>query len=572
MDSSLRQAASQSNLAFGRLIIGALERLGVTHFHLSPGSRSTPLALALAELGGERFTVSLDERSAAFQALGRIKATRRPAAFICTSGTAGAHAYPAVIEASECGLPLLVLTADRPPELRHCHAGQTIDQTRIYGAYARYYAEMPLPETDRLLARQVREICRVLVERAMGAPPGPVQVNCPFREPFFPDSGTPSPFDWESLIGELLSGLEPVVRPTMSLEVTASLPERTIILAGPRPGMEPKSECDAIRRFAIRYRIPVLADGASPLRQVRDPDFPVIIHYDRMARDECIWKDLRPECVLLWGEPPTSKVLRQRLMETDIRGYLAGSGNPVMNPVHGGITYAGESMAGLLDGLTAPGREAYLTAWAGRDRYFELFLREAMSTPHDLFEGDLHRDLLPRLPEGLPLVMASSMAVRDADWFLPKWGPDLLPFSQRGANGIDGTVSMARGIAAGTGKPAVLVIGDLAFLHDSNGLLGASGDRQGLLVLMVDNGGGGIFEFLPVAERSPAFRDLFLTPQEVDFRALVEAHGGRYTEVSSVDQALTVLDRWDRTGVTVVRIRIDRTASIRLHRRFLTDF
>jgi 2-succinyl-5-enolpyruvyl-6-hydroxy-3-cyclohexene-1-carboxylate synthase len=228
-------------------------------------------------------------------------------------------------------------------------------------------------------------------------------------------------------------------------------------------------------------------------------------------------------------------------------------------------------MAALLEGLTAPGKEAYLTAWAGRDRYFELSLREALSAPHDLFEGDLHRDLLPRLPEGTPLVLASSMAIRDADWFLPKGGPGLLPFSQRGANGIDGTVSMARGIAAGPGRPTVLMIGDLAFLHDSNGLLGASRDRQGLLILMADNGGGGIFEFLPVADRSPAFKDLFLTPQDVDYRALVEAHGGRYAEAVSVEQVLAVLDQWDRTGLTVVRIRIDRTASIRLHRRFLTD-
>ncbi|HKJ91204.1 MAG TPA: 2-succinyl-5-enolpyruvyl-6-hydroxy-3-cyclohexene-1-carboxylic-acid synthase, partial [Oceanipulchritudo sp.] len=312
MGSRIARQAGEANLPFGLIIVQALRRLGVDHFLVSPGSRSTPLALAAAELGEAGHTVCLDERSAAFQALGRIKASCRPVGLICTSGTAAAHYFPAVIEARETGLPLLVLSADRPAELRHCHAGQTIDQTKLFGSAVRFYGELPLPEPDPFLARQVREICRTALEAAFGQPHGPVHLNCPFREPFFPlegDAENPS----REQIGDLLAGLESV-SPAMSRFTGGRiLPERTLFLAGPRPWHDPASEGEAILRFCREHKIPLLADGSNPLRYRADGTVPVIIHYDRMLRDEAAWKDLKPEAVLLWGEPPTSKVLRRRL-------------------------------------------------------------------------------------------------------------------------------------------------------------------------------------------------------------------------------------------------------------------
>ncbi|MFO7726474.1 MAG: 2-succinyl-5-enolpyruvyl-6-hydroxy-3-cyclohexene-1-carboxylic-acid synthase [Oceanipulchritudo sp.] len=569
MASRIARQAGAANLPFGVLVVQTLRRLGVDHFVVSPGSRSTPLALAAGELGDAGHTVCLDERSAAFHALGRIKATRRPVALVCTSGTAAAHYYPAVIEARETALPLLILSADRPPELRHCHAGQTIDQTKLFGSTARLYAELPLPEPDSFLARQVREICRTALETALGQPHGPVHLNCPFREPFFPLEGdveNPS----RERIEALLASLEPVGPATSVVAGTRVLPERTLVLAGPRPWRDPLTEEEALLDFCREHGIPLLADGANPLRYRAGGTVPVIIHYDRMLRDDRAWEDLKPEAVILWGEPPTSKVLRKRLGEVDLRGYQSGHGIGGLNPFQGGIERVDSSLEPFLKTVTIPsGAGAFAVSWAGRDRYFEQRLAEDLRQPHGLFEGDVHRLLGSVLPAGTPVVFASSLAVRDADWFMPRREEPLIPFSQRGANGIDGTLSLARGVAAGGSRGSVLVTGDLAFLHDTNGLLGAGADRYGLLVILLNNQGGGIFDFLPVAGKAETYEALFATPQAVDFKGLVEAHGGQYALVESVAHLQSLVAGWRGPGLTVLEVRIDREVSQKLHRRYL---
>jgi 2-succinyl-5-enolpyruvyl-6-hydroxy-3-cyclohexene-1-carboxylate synthase len=563
MADQISARAGEANPPFGALVIQALHRLGVEHFVVSPGSRSTPLALAVAALGDACSTVCLDERSAAFYALGRIKATGRPVAVLCTSGSAGAHYFPAVIEAREAALPLIVLTADRPPELRHCHAGQTIDQQKLYGSYPVFYAELPLPETDPLLLRQVREICRRAVECALGVPGGPVHLNCPFREPFFPESG-----DIAALDVSIVDGLRPVVRSTADTGGIPELPVRTLILAGPRALMDPASELEALVSFATRRGFPILTDGSNPLRYGQPASAPIIIHHDRIARDEALWESLAPEAVLLWGEPPTSKFLRQRLAGIDVPGYQIGGGKQGMNPVHGQIEWGGSSVAGFV-GRIGGEKGGYGDDWIQADTAIEASLVAALSQPHELFEGDIHRLLGDHLPAGIPVCFASSLAIRDAEWFMPRREAPLLPFSQRGANGIDGTVSLARGIAAGCGKSACLVTGDLAFLHDSNGLLGSATDKHGLLVVLINNSGGGIFELLPVARECADFERVFATPQKVDFRRLVEAHGGKHQLIDSLEELQWAIEVWSGRGLTVAEIAVDRKASRDLHRRFI---
>lgn len=555
--------AGQANRPFGELVIQALQRLGVTHFVLSPGSRSTPLALAVAALGESCSTVCLDERSAAFYALGRIKASGQPAAVVCTSGSAGAQYFPAVIEAREASLPLIVLTADRPPELRQCHHGQTIDQQKLYGSYPVFYAELPVPERDSLLLRQVRELCRRAVECALGVPGGPVHLNCPFREPFFSESANGAAFD-----PSLIDGLRPVMRPGADTGRVAELPERTLILAGPRAFRDPQSELDALLTLAGRRGFPILTDGSNPLRYGQPADAPIVIHHDRIARNEALWQSLAPEAVILWGEPPTSKVLRQRLAALDVPGYQIGSGKPGMNPFHGRIEWGGASATAFLARVGGR-RGGYVDAWTREDALIEAALAAALAQPHALFEGDIHRLLGSCLPEGVPVCFASSLAIRDAEWFMPRRESPLVPFSQRGANGIDGTLSLARGIAAGSGRPACLVTGELAFLHDANGLLGSAADKHGLLVILINNQGGGIFEFLPVAGASTDFERLFATPQQVDFKQLVEAHGGRHQSIDSLDELQWAIEVWNGSGLTVAEIAVDRKASRELHRRFI---
>ena len=553
----------RANLPFGRVLIGALQRFGVDHFMVSPGSRSTPLTLAAGELDPACLTVCIDERSAAFHALGRIKATRRPVALICTSGTAPAHYYPAVIEAREAGLPLVILSADRPPELRHCHAGQTIDQRKLFGTYPVFDAELPLPEEDLLLLRQVREICRRAMEAALGAPRGPVHLNCPFREPFLPEETVPS-----LSVDPLLDGLNPVRPCHADPAILPILPERTLILAGPRPFKDHSSEWEALLELGWHFGFPILADGSNPLRYHALESPHMIIHYDRIVRQDALWEELQPEAVVLWGEPPTSKLLRQRLRELDIRGYLVGDGKRGINPFHGRIEWAGQSMTAFVERCRGS-KGHFGEAWAAHDREFESRLEALFEQPHDLFEGDVHRLLGSILPEEAPIFFASSLAIRDAEWFMPRRRKALLPFCQRGANGIDGTLSVARGIAAGLKRPTWLVTGDLALLHDSNGLLGAAGDRPGVFVVLLNNAGGGIFEFLPVSRLAPQFERLFATPQCVDFGGLAKAHGGQYARIESLDQLEWEIMNWDGNGLRVAEVPVDRKTSHLLHRRFI---
>lgn len=555
-----------ANPAFGELVIRSLFAFGVKHVVLSPGSRSTPLALACAEYAADRMTVILDERSAAFYALGRIKATRRPVAVICTSGSAAAQYYPAVIEARESGLPLVVLTADRPPELRHGHAGQTIDQVKLYGNYPVFQAELPLPEASASLFRQVREICRLAVGCALGEPHGPVHLNCPFREPFFPGESTDS-----LLLDEtLLDGLSPCGEISRGAVDTPALPERTLILAGPRPWKDPDGEVHALLDLACKGGYPVLADASNPLRYVEDGSV-VVIHYDRVLRDPGRSRGLQPEAVLLWGEPPTSKVLRHWLAGLDVPGYRVGHGKRAMNPVFGKIAEGGGCVSSFC--AAAEWKEGtFFREWKRLDAEMEAGLRTGLENPHSLFEGDVHRLLRKCLPEGAPVLFANSMAIRDAEWFIPAGGNRLDPFSQRGANGIDGTLSMARGIGDALNRPMCLVTGDLAFLHDVAGLRGTGGTRPGLLVLLVNNSGGGIFEFLPVAAKSPHFEACFATPQDVELHGLVAAHGGRHLKVASAEGLAKQLQEWSGEGLLVLEIPVDRKLSRDLHREFLDGF
>ena len=566
MSSDISAEASRANLPFGRLVIGALSRLGVAHFVLSPGSRSTPLALAVGELDSDQSTVSLDERSAAFLALGRIKATRRPVALVCTSGSAGAHYYPAVIEAREAALPLIVLTADRPPELRHCHHGQTIDQTKLFGTTPLFFAELPLPESDPKILRPLRELCRRAVETSLGIPHGPVHLNCPFREPFFENTDEQETFE-----PSLLDGLKPVQPAVSRFGGPVELPERTLILAGPRPWKDSEKDVQAILELSAHRGFPILADGASPFRFTTSGDAHIIIHHDRIVRDDKLWEDLAPEALVLLSEPPTSKVLRQRLSAMDLPGYLVDSGNPEMNPFHGKIVNAGTSLEAFVEAANGE-KGSFGEDWAAADSRQEAGLVSALSKPHELFEGDIHRLLGGTLPEGTPVCFASSLAIRDAEWFMPGEASALVPYSQRGANGIDGTVSLARGIAAGEDRATCLVTGDLAFLHDSNGLLASSRDKNGLLVILINNAGGGIFEFLPVAEKGVDFERLFGTPQTVEFKKLAEAHGARHQQVESLEELKWAVEVWDPKGVTVIEIPVDRKGSRELHKHFLRAY
>lgn len=563
MGSESEGIAPWANVLQGQLVVRTLAALGVRHFYISPGSRSSPLAVAMEKIDSGQYSVVLDERSAAFRALGHAKAVAAPVALICTSGTAAAHYYPAVIEARETGIPLIILTADRPPELRCSHAGQTIDQLKLYSGYPVFHAELPLPQGDSLSLRQVREICRVAVEASMGLPGGPVHLNCPYREPFFPREGIRPCLD-----AKLIDGLSPVAKVRCQPATVPSLPGRTLILAGPAPSSCRQADLDAMLMLARKFGWPILADGASPLRYMADQDCPVMVHYDRVARDAERWQQLKPEAVLSWGEPPTSKELRARLSAMDIPGHLVSAGKRAINPTFAKLQWICSNPVDLLHNCTGEAGD-YSSQWMTQEKLIEKQLSEAMLEPHPLFEGDIVRLLETCLPDGAAVFFAGSLAIRDAEWFMPSSNRRLRPFSQRGANGIDGTVSLSRGIAQGLSRPTWLLAGDLAFLHDANGLAGAAELDPGLFVVLVNNNGGGIFEFLPVANNCDLFEQLFATPQPVDMGLLAGAYGCRHALHQTLASLESHMNTWNGKGLHVAEVRTDRKLARDLHRRFL---
>jgi 2-succinyl-5-enolpyruvyl-6-hydroxy-3-cyclohexene-1-carboxylate synthase len=503
--------------------------------------------------------VILDERSAAFTALGMAKASARPAVLICTSGSAPAHYFPAVIEAAHAAIPLIVLSADRPPELRHCHAGQTIDQQHLFGSHVRFFAELPVPNSNAT-APHLRESARRAVQAALGLPAGPVHLNVPFPEPLLPaatDASTALALP-HAEPGGRLSPLQ------VSVSAPVQLPARLLILSGALPGLFPEEDMARIHAMSANG-IPVLADASSPLRSQAGHLPSLIRHYDLILRS--ISDDaLLPDGILCYGEPPLSKVLRSWIAQHDISGWQCGPGKVGINPAQANWNYIGSHLPETV--AAPPVATAFAAAWQAAESSAARQMEARFASAHPLFEGDILRALPAMLEQGAPLFLANSLTVRAAEWFQGASDKRLRVFSQRGANGIDGNVSVARGIAAALRSPAVMVAGDLAVLHDSNGLLGAAADPFGLFIILLNNQGGGIFELLPAAETA-RFEQLFATPQTINFQALAEAHGCGYARADSVQALADNYTSWNRRGLHIVEIPINRSSSAALHRQFL---
>ncbi len=560
------QARSDVNTVWGALTMEVLARLGVGQVVVSPGSRSAPLALAAARHPKLEAIPVLDERSAGFFALGLAKRARRPVALVCTSGTAAVNFFPAVVEASMSGTPLLVLTADRPPELRDCAAGQAIDQLKLYGGFVRQFTEMALPEASRAMLDYLRQTLVHAVDRACRIDPGPVHLNFPFREPLVPEA------DAEPVIGaEVMEacaavspgGASPVAAGAgfdpVALEALARH-RRGLIAVGAVNPVDPQGFSRAVTLLARKLGWPVLADVLNPLREFPgDGDGPVC-RYDAILRDPGRARELTPSAVLQVGPPPTSKVLRQWLGGLDAETFLLSDRPGNTDPLHRRAVPLRGGPAALAAALPrAVADDGWAEGWSAAEAGRAAAFDAALAPMTDLFEGKAAWLLARTLPEGTPVFLAGSMPVRYAELF---WGPagrSRPVFSNRGANGIDGTLGTAMGVAQG-GPPAVLLTGDLAFLHDSNALLALSRLRGSLTVVLVNNGGGGIFEFLPVARAKDAFEDFFATPQAVDIEALVRAHGAAYERIEDWDTFEARVRRLPEAGLRVLELRTDRKA------------
>jgi len=554
-----------AHTAFARAVVDEWVRGGVAHACVAPGSRSTPMAHALAVDGRIAVHVFLDERSAAFAALGIGRATGRPAVVLCTSGTAAANFHPAVAEADLGRVPLVVATADRPPELWGVGAPQTMGQTRLYGDAVREFVDLGPPVDEPDAGAVWRATAARTVTVATGPPAGPVHWNLPFREPLVPTGdplvdapGRPDGAPW-TRVGRTVRVADREVVARVAARVRAH--PRGVIVAGWGSGADP----DLVARVADLAAWPVLADGVSGLRS---GPFTVST-YDPLLRVPAFAASHRPEVVLRLGAPTTGRVLGE---------HLRGVPQIVLDPAD---TWADppraavERVAGDADGflralaVSLQGGRAdreWLDDWLGAEVVARAAVDAHLDACTEAFEGRIARDVVDAVPDGGALVVASSMPIRDVESFA-RLRTGIAVHANRGVNGIDGFVSTAIGVALGSGVPTVALLGDLCFLHDANGLLGAA--RRGIdcTFVVVDNDGGGIFSFLPQAEAmSEEFETLFGTPQGVDLAALAAVHGVTVIDDASVDALPDLVAGVTGGGVRLIRIRTDRAANVALHR------
>jgi 2-succinyl-5-enolpyruvyl-6-hydroxy-3-cyclohexene-1-carboxylate synthase len=518
-------------------------RGGVRHAVVSPGSRSTPLALALA--ADERLAVHVhhDERAAAFIALGIGRATGVPAVVLTTSGSAAGHLHPAVIEASYAGVPMLVCTADRPPELQSVGAPQTIDQAHLFGRAVRWFAEPGV--ADEAVARTWRSLASRAVAEATGLRPGPVHLNLAFREPLV---GEP---------GELPPGRDGgrpwhVVPPRQVLPQPVELGGRVLVVAGggiARP--------EPVLALGERMGWPVLADPRSGCRVEG-----AVAAFDALLRHRPFAEAHRPDVVVRLGEAPASKVLQQWLADVPQVVVAETWLDPDRSATHV-VRAEPSSWCQTIGG--PPHEPGWRASWLEADARAQAAIDAVLAGHDEVTEPFVARTVAARA-EGT-LVVASSMPVRDVEWFAaPRAG--LRVVANRGANGIDGVVSTAVGVAVGTGGPVTVLLGDVAFLHDSNALLGLADRGLDLTIVVVDNRGGGIFSFLPQASALPPerFERLFGTPHGVDLPSLAAVHGVPTFGVPAAEGLVPALQAAAAvSGTHAVVVRTDRQANVAVH-------
>jgi 2-succinyl-5-enolpyruvyl-6-hydroxy-3-cyclohexene-1-carboxylate synthase len=575
-----------TNSVWASILAETLYRLGLTTAVICPGSRSAPLAIAFVQHPDIEAIPVLDERSASFFALGVARRTGQPTVLVCTSGTAGAHFYAAVIEARESRVPLLVLTADRPPELRDCNAGQTVDQQKLYGSFPNWYSELAVPSLELPMLAYLRQTLIQAWERTYFPVPGPVHLNLPFRDPLAPIAQPeaaaiaptfPQDTFFASITGSTSvsgSSLPLTVIPSSvppSLAVPAS--PRGLLIAGIAQPRSPQTYCEAIAHLAQTLQIPVLAEGLSPVRNYAALNPTLVSTYDLILRDPSLAAQLASDWVIRVGDMPTSKMLRQWLRQTQPRQWIIDPSDRNLDPLHGPTTHLRGSIEQWVTQIIAEPAppSTYLKQWCEIESQMRRSLDQTLEQTETLFEGKIAWLLSQHLPPGTPLFVANSTAVRDVEWFWQPGNLAIQPFFNRGANGIDGILSTALGISH-RNQSSVLLTGDLALLHDTNGFLLRSKWVGHLTIVLINNNGGGIFEMLPIAQFDPPFEEFFATPQAIDFAQLCVTYGVEHEVIQSWSQLIQRLKHLPQQGLRVLEVRCDRRADVQRRRSLTPQF
>ena len=602
-------------------LVDEFYQLGVRNAVFSPGSRSTTMAMLFTEYEGFETYMNIDERSASFMALGIAKAYKEPTVLVCTSGSAVAHYLPAILEAQYSGVPLIVLSADRPHTLLHVGAPQTVDQQKIFGTAVNYYEELAVPQEDHYYTYP-RQVARKAYMKAMDIKKGPVHINVPLFEPlvpeldrkhfevgrstykvFKPNYGDVFSYQNRSNNTSNASNVSNVSDVSYTKNTTDNSAnnannfnlllaqyKRVLILAGPQINVD---EVESIHSFAENLQAPILADPLSNVRrchkagaiddnhevasnrsndtnmtQDKQVSDVVISTYDAFLADKELWPVLKPDCVIQFGQIVVSKRVQQMVASWDNVEYIEV--NPTMDSMNptGKTTMHMQASIDMFTHLFAVKNEsnAYLNRWQRLEVAGKAQLSTAIEEPSS-FEGRTIRELQQHIPDNSQVLVANSMTIRDFDYFWFSGESDAVLYGNRGVNGIDGTVSTALGLAT-NGKSTYLVTGDLSLFHDLNGLAVAKTQNLNLTIILHNNDGGGIFEYLP-QKGTKHFDYLFSTSQGLDYSGAAKLYGCGYTKIINPDELSRVLAKVStESGVHIIEIPTDREYSRQLHKKY----
>ena len=583
-------------------LVDEFYQLGVRHAVFSPGSRSTTMAMLFTEHEGFETYMNIDERSASFMALGIAKAHKEPTVLVCTSGSAVAHYLPAILEAQYSGVPLIVLSADRPHTLLHVGAPQTVDQQKVFGSSVNYYEELAVPQEDHYYTYP-RQVARKAYMKAMDTKKGPVHINVPLFEPLVPELDSKhfeagrSPFNvvkphYSSGCNYDNTSRKRHVNNTSSSKKDSLLGQykNILILAGPQVDV---AEANSILSFATTLQAPILADPLSNVRRCyktdaidanhefainrsNDTDVTqkkyfsdvVISTYDAFLADKELWPILKPDCVIQFGQIVVSKRVQQMVSSWDNVEYIEV--NPTMDTMNptGKTTMHMQASIDVFTSLYGVNNDS--PAYLGKWQYLETAGKQQLGTAIEepsCFEGRTIRELQQYISSNAQVLVANSMSIRDFDYFWFSGESSAVLYGNRGVNGIDGTTSTALGLAT-NGLPTYLVTGDLSLFHDLNGLAVAKTHNLNLTIILHNNDGGGIFEYLP-QKGTKHFDYLFSTSQGLDYSGAAKLYGCGYTKIASPDELSAVLAKVSsESGVHIIEIPTNREYSRQLHKKY----
>lgn len=564
-------------------LVDEFYQLGVRHAVFSPGSRSTTMAMLFKEHEGFETYMNIDERSASFMALGIAKAHKKPTVLVCTSGSAVAHYLPAILEAQYSGGPLIVLSADRPHTLLHVGAPQTVDQHKIFGTAVNYFEELAVPQESHYYTYP-RQVARKAYMKAMDTKKGPVHINVPLFEPLVPElsrnhfEAGRSSFkvvkpnysvfgcDNRNNLPHINNTIDIAHNNDSTKEINNLLEryERILILAGPQIDID---EAETIRSFGEALQAPILADPLSNVRGCGTSEV-VVSTYDALLAGQALWHELKPDCVIQFGQIVVSKRVQQMIASwTDVEYIEVNPTMDSMNPT-GKTTVHMQASIDVFTRLYGKNNnsDTYLNIWRRLDQAGKKQLSLAIDEPH-CFEGRTIRELQKQIPEDGQIFVANSMTIRDFDYFWFSGESKAVLYGNRGVNGIDGTISTALGLAV-NGRPTYLVTGDLSLFHDLNGLAVAKTHNLNLTIILHNNDGGGIFEYLP-QKGTKHFDYLFSTSQGLDYSGAAKLYGCSYTKISSPDELSSVLAKiGQESGVHIIEIPTNREYSRELHKKY----